>query len=60
MILHYKPIEESNKEDGIGFSSSDPTPALPEREGAGNHAKVLNSPDLVAQKIKIHLNNRQV
>jgi len=37
MIRHYKPNEESNKEDGIGFGSSDPTPSLPEREGAGNH-----------------------
>ena len=33
MIRHYKPNEESNKEDGIRSGFSDPTPTLPEREG---------------------------
>jgi hypothetical protein len=38
MMPHYKPIEKSDKEEGIGFGSSDPSPILPEREGAENHA----------------------
>jgi very-short-patch-repair endonuclease len=33
MKQHYKSDKESKRDKGIGFGSSDPTPALPEREG---------------------------
>jgi|WetSurMetagenome_2_1015567.scaffolds.fasta_scaffold89921_3 hypothetical protein len=33
MNRHDKSDKESKRDRGVGFGSSDPTPALPEREG---------------------------
>lgn len=52
MISHFKLDDDLKRDKGIGLGSSDPTPALPEREGVRSETNVLiNAKEADSQNI---------